>query len=78
MYQRGGGGGEIQKKHKLYETGENVLHTCDWNEKEMRLKQYLKKQWQRIDKRPQYDWLKFFKFTPEKVTQKFLLHQSMF
>lgn len=34
---------EIQKKHKLYETGENVLHTCDWNEKEMRLKQYLKK-----------------------------------
>ena len=31
------------KKHKLYEPGENVLHTCDWNEKKTRPKQYLKK-----------------------------------
>ena len=46
MYQREGKkkkNERYNKKYKLYETGENVLHTCDWNETKKRLKQYLKK-----------------------------------
>ena len=41
MYQREGEERKDErynKKYKLYETGENVLHTCDWNETKMRLK----------------------------------------
>jgi len=72
MYQREGEERKDErynKKYKLYETGENVLHTCDWNETKMRLKNWWKAS----------VWLtKIFKFTPKKVTQTFVLHQSMF
>ena len=72
MYQREGEKRKDErynKKYKLYETGENVLHTCDWNETKMRLKNWWKASVQLT---------KIFKFTPKKVTQTFVLHQSMF